>query len=53
VTRDARLRLEALQRSPKLGSGFGIATARPGDPRRREPAGKDQSGPIEAVGFDL
>jgi transcription-repair coupling factor (superfamily II helicase) len=53
VTREARLRLEALQKFTELGSGFGIATHDLEIRGAGNLLGKDQSGPIEAVGFDL
>jgi len=53
VTRDARLRLEALQRFTDLGSGFHIASHDLEIRGAGNLLGKDQSGQIEAVGFDL
>ncbi len=53
VTRDARLRLEALQRFTDLGSGFAIASHDLEIRGAGNLLGKDQSGQIEAVGFDL
>ncbi len=53
VTRDARLRLEALQKFTDLGSGFAIASHDLEIRGAGNLLGKDQSGQIEAVGFDL
>ncbi len=53
VTRDAKLRLEALQRFTDLGSGFAIASHDLEIRGAGNLLGKDQSGQIEAVGFDL
>ncbi|HVP68098.1 MAG TPA: transcription-repair coupling factor [Anaeromyxobacteraceae bacterium] len=53
VTREAKLRLEALQKFTDLGSGFGIATHDLEIRGAGNLLGKDQSGHIEAVGFDL
>jgi len=53
VTRDARLRLEALQRFTELGAGFSIASHDLDIRGAGNLLGKDQSGQIEAVGFDL
>jgi transcription-repair coupling factor (superfamily II helicase) len=53
VTREARLRLEALQRFSDLGSGFAIASHDLEIRGAGNLLGKDQSGQIEAVGFDL
>ncbi|HET8723156.1 MAG TPA: transcription-repair coupling factor [Anaeromyxobacteraceae bacterium] len=53
VTKDARLRLEALQRFTDLGSGFLIASHDLEIRGAGNLLGKDQSGQIEAVGFDL
>jgi transcription-repair coupling factor (superfamily II helicase) len=53
VTRDARLRLEALQRFTDLGSGFAIASHDLEIRGAGNLLGKDQSGQIEAIGFDL
>jgi transcription-repair coupling factor (superfamily II helicase) len=53
VTRDAKLRLEALQRFTDLGSGFLIASHDLEIRGAGNLLGKDQSGQIEAVGFDL
>ena len=53
VTREARLRLEALQRFTDLGSGFAIASHDLEIRGAGNLLGKDQSGQIEAVGFDL
>ncbi|HSN13848.1 MAG TPA: transcription-repair coupling factor [Anaeromyxobacteraceae bacterium] len=53
VTKDARKRLEVLQRFSELGAGFRIASH---DLELRGAGnllGKDQSGQIESVGFDL
>ena len=53
MTRDAKLRLEALQRFTDLGSGFAIASHDLEIRGAGNLLGKDQSGQIEAVGFDL
>ena len=53
VTRDAKLRLEALQRFTDLGSGFAIASHDLEIRGAGNLLGRDQSGQIEAVGFDL
>jgi transcription-repair coupling factor (superfamily II helicase) len=53
VTRDARLRLEALQRFTELGSGFAVASHDLEIRGAGNLLGRDQSGQIEAVGFDL
>ena len=53
VTRDARLRLEALQRFTDLGSGFAIASHDLEIRGAGNLLGKDQSGQIEAIVFDL
>jgi transcription-repair coupling factor (superfamily II helicase) len=53
VTREATRRLEALQRFTELGSGFGIASHDLEIRGAGNLLGKDQSGQIEAVGFDL
>jgi transcription-repair coupling factor (superfamily II helicase) len=53
VTRDARLRLEALQRFTDLGSGFAIASHDLEIRGAGNLLGRDQSGQIEAIGFDL
>ncbi len=53
VTREARLRLEALQKFTELGAGFGIATHDLEIRGAGNLLGRDQSGHIEAVGFDL
>jgi len=53
VTREAKLRLEALQKFTELGAGFGIATHDLEIRGAGNLLGKDQSGHIEAVGFDL
>jgi transcription-repair coupling factor (superfamily II helicase) len=53
VTRDARKRLEALQQFSELGAGFRIASHDLEIRGAGNLLGKDQSGQIEAVGFDL
>jgi transcription-repair coupling factor (superfamily II helicase) len=53
VTSDARKRLEALQRFSELGAGFRIASHDLEIRGAGNLLGKDQSGHIEAVGFDL
>jgi transcription-repair coupling factor (superfamily II helicase) len=53
VTKDAQKRLEALQRFSELGAGFQIASHDLEIRGAGNLLGKDQSGPIEAVGFDL
>jgi transcription-repair coupling factor (superfamily II helicase) len=53
VTREAVLRLEALQRFTELGAGFSIASHDLDIRGAGNLLGKDQSGQIEAVGFDL
>jgi transcription-repair coupling factor (superfamily II helicase) len=53
VTREARMRLEALQRFTELGAGFRIASHDLEIRGAGNLLGKDQSGHIEAVGFDL
>jgi transcription-repair coupling factor (superfamily II helicase) len=53
VTRDAQKRLEALQRFSELGAGFQIASHDLEIRGAGNLLGKDQSGHIEAVGFDL
>ena len=53
VTRDARKRLEVLQRFTELGAGFQIASHDLEIRGAGNLLGKDQSGQIAAVGFDL
>jgi len=53
VTRDARKRLQALQQFSELGAGFRIASHDLEIRGAGNLLGKDQSGQIEAVGFDL
>jgi transcription-repair coupling factor (superfamily II helicase) len=53
LTADARKRLEALQRFSELGAGFRIASHDLEIRGAGNLLGKDQSGHIEAVGFDL
>jgi len=53
VTKDARKRLEVLQRFSELGAGFSIASHDLEIRGAGNLLGKDQSGHIEAVGFDL
>ena len=53
VTRDARKRLEALQKFSELGAGFRIASHDLEIRGAGNLLGKDQSGQIAAVGFDL
>ncbi len=53
VTRDAQKRLEALQRFSQLGAGFQIASHDLEIRGAGNLLGKDQSGHIEAIGFDL
>jgi transcription-repair coupling factor (superfamily II helicase) len=53
VTKDARKRLEVLQRFSELGAGFQIASHDLEIRGAGNLLGKDQSGQIEAVGFDL
>jgi transcription-repair coupling factor (superfamily II helicase) len=53
VTKDAQKRLEALQRFTELGAGFQIASHDLEIRGAGNLLGKDQSGQIEAVGFDL
>jgi transcription-repair coupling factor (superfamily II helicase) len=53
VTKDAQKRLEALQRFTELGAGFHIASHDLEIRGAGNLLGKDQSGQIEAVGFDL
>jgi transcription-repair coupling factor (superfamily II helicase) len=53
VTKDARKRLEVLQRFSELGAGFQIASHDLEIRGAGNLLGRDQSGQIEAVGFDL
>ncbi len=53
VTRDAQKRLEVLQRFGELGAGFKIATHDLEIRGAGNLLGKDQSGHIEAIGFEL
>jgi len=53
VTKDAVKRLEALQRFSELGAGFQIASHDLDIRGAGNLLGRDQSGQIEAVGFDL
>src|SRR6266545_2885446 len=53
VTKDAVKRLEALQRFSELGAGFQIASHDLEIRGAGNLLGKDQSGQIEAVGFEL
>jgi transcription-repair coupling factor (superfamily II helicase) len=53
VTKDARKRLEVLQRFSELGAGFQIASHDLEIRGAGNLLGKDQSGQIEAIGFDL
>jgi transcription-repair coupling factor (superfamily II helicase) len=53
LTAEARKRLEALQRFSELGAGFQIASHDLEIRGAGNLLGKDQSGHIEAVGFDL
>ncbi|HEX9242242.1 MAG TPA: transcription-repair coupling factor, partial [Anaeromyxobacter sp.] len=53
VTKDAQKRLEVLQRFSELGAGFKIASHDLEIRGAGNLLGKDQSGPIEAVGFEL
>jgi len=53
VTRDARKRLEVLQRFAELGAGFRIASHDLEIRGAGNLLGRDQSGQVEAVGFDL
>ena len=53
VTPDAKRRLEALQRFSELGAGFQIASHDLEIRGASNLLGKDQSGQIESVGFDL
>jgi transcription-repair coupling factor (superfamily II helicase) len=53
VTKDARKRLEVLQKFTELGAGFQIASHDLEIRGAGNLLGKDQSGQIEAVGFEL
>ena len=53
ITKDAQKRLEVLQRFGELGAGFNIASHDLEIRGAGNLLGKDQSGHIEAVGFDL
>ncbi|HZZ86390.1 MAG TPA: transcription-repair coupling factor [Anaeromyxobacteraceae bacterium] len=53
VTKDAQKRLEALQQFSELGAGFKIASHDLEIRGAGNLLGKDQSGQIESVGFDL
>jgi transcription-repair coupling factor (superfamily II helicase) len=53
VTKDAQKRLEVLQRFSELGAGFQIASHDLEIRGAGNLLGKDQSGQIEAVGFEL
>jgi transcription-repair coupling factor (superfamily II helicase) len=53
VTKDARKRLEVLQKFSELGAGFQIASHDLEIRGAGNLLGKDQSGQIEAVGFEL
>ena len=53
ITKDAQKRLEVLQRFGELGAGFDIASHDLEIRGAGNLLGKDQSGNIEAVGFDL
>ncbi len=53
VTKDAHKRLEALQKFSELGAGFKIASHDLEIRGAGNLLGKDQSGQIEAIGFDL
>ena len=53
VTKDAQKRLEALQKFSELGAGFRIASHDLEIRGAGNLLGKDQSGHIEAIGFDL
>ena len=53
LTREARKRLEALQKFSELGAGFQIASHDLEIRGAGNLLGRDQSGHIEAVGFDL
>jgi transcription-repair coupling factor (superfamily II helicase) len=53
VTKDARKRLEVLQRFSELGAGFQIASHDLEIRGAGNLLGKDQSGQIEAIGFEL
>jgi transcription-repair coupling factor (superfamily II helicase) len=53
VTKDAQKRLEVLQRFSELGAGFRIASHDLDIRGAGNLLGKDQSGQIEAIGFEL
>jgi transcription-repair coupling factor (superfamily II helicase) len=53
VTKDAKKRLEVLQRFSELGAGFNIASHDLEIRGAGNLLGKDQSGQIEAIGFEL
>ncbi len=53
LTREARKRLEALQKFSELGAGFQVASHDLEIRGAGNLLGRDQSGHIEAVGFDL
>jgi transcription-repair coupling factor (superfamily II helicase) len=53
VTKDAQKRLEALQKFSELGAGFKIASHDLEIRGAGNLLGRDQSGHIEAIGFDL
>ena len=53
ITRDARKRLEAIQTLEELGAGFTLATHDLEIRGAGELLGEDQSGQIEAIGFQL
>ena len=53
ITRDARKRLEAIQSLEELGAGFTLATHDLEIRGAGELLGEDQSGQIEAIGFQL
>ncbi|MDT8449775.1 MAG: transcription-repair coupling factor [Wenzhouxiangellaceae bacterium] len=53
ITRDARKRLEAIQSLQELGAGFTLATHDLEIRGAGELLGEDQSGQIEAIGFQL
>ncbi|MBY6205401.1 transcription-repair coupling factor [Halomonas denitrificans] len=53
LTRDARKRLEAIQSLEELGAGFTLATHDLEIRGAGELLGEDQSGQIEAIGFQL
>ena len=53
ITKDAQKRLEVLQRFSELGAGFNIASHDLEIRGAGNLLGKDQSGQIESVGFDL